>query len=67
MNALKKLFQWFKRRGITPQRLENIIIERKEYDQFKMMLLNADGELIKLYEFPLRIGNRINFDFIEDE
>jgi hypothetical protein len=67
MNALKKLFQWFKRRGITPQRLENIIIERKAYDQFKITLLDADGELIKVHQFILHEGNRINIDFIKDE
>jgi hypothetical protein len=67
MNALKKLFQWFKRRGITPQRLENIIIERKSYDQFKITLLDADGELIQTVDFTLGEGDRINIDFIKDE
>ena len=66
MNAIQKLFNWFKKRKIVPRRLENLIIDHREYDQFKITLLDQDGELIMVYERHIPVGDRLNIDFIEE-
>ena len=67
MNALQKLFNWFKKRKIVPARLENLIIRREPDNYFDITLSDSDGKTIYHSTAHIAENDTLNIDFIPEQ